>query len=249
MLAPGAFLGIDSDSWGVILAALALAVSLYSAWGARGSEQLAQRSAMAAEKSATSTVASAEASGRSANAAEHSAEHAARSAMAAERLAAAQERAVAIDEDRAAQERRERADRHAPRWHAIDETEGSWWTSDDNNLTGVLINGGTAPTSVTRVRVDMPGGGGLDGRYEREPHSAIGGGFSKLTLPPGGGMRVTFATTDGSLGAGIAGDVRPRIVITSTSEDIDWTGDRTVELLRRSGGVSSAVRWQPRPVT
>jgi ABC-type transport system involved in cytochrome c biogenesis permease component len=41
--------GIDAASWGVVIAALALAVSAYSVFGARGSAKASTRSVMSVE--------------------------------------------------------------------------------------------------------------------------------------------------------------------------------------------------------
>jgi hypothetical protein len=113
------------------------------------------------------TVASAEASLRSAGAAETSAQHAERSASAAERSAAADERAVELDEQRAAHERRERADRDAPRWQPTGEDEAAFWISDDNHLDGVLVNVGRVAAHVTGAVLDLPTGGQIPGRFRR----------------------------------------------------------------------------------
>jgi hypothetical protein len=61
-------------------------------------------------------------------------------------------------------------------------------------------------------------------------------------------MRISFEATDGSLGHGLGTDLRPRVMITASSEELGWEGTRTIELLRGGGGVSSALRWQPRPI-
>lgn len=228
MAAFAALLGIDAESWGVIVAAAALAVSVYSVLGARGSAAASKRSARAAESSAR---------------------HSDRSAAAAERLAAANERAVELDEQRSLHESRERADRDAPRWAALADDEGAWWISDDGHLEGVLVNRGRVEAAVTRVVLDLPAGGQLTGRYRAEPPGSADGGFvSTLTVRAGAAMRVQFQTTDGSLGHGIAGDVRPRVTVAASSDELGWRGDRVIELLRRSGGVTSAIRWKPRAV-
>lgn len=249
MVAFLALLGIGAESWGVIVAAAALAVSFYSVLGARGSAAASNRSAQAAERSADATTAAAEASQRSAGAAETSAQHSERSAAAGERLAAANERAVQLDEQRSVHESRERANRDAPRWEPLSEHEDGWWTSDDNQLEGVLTNLGRVEAAVTCVLLELPAGGQLAGRYRADPPGPADGGFvSTLTVRAGGAMRVEFRTTDGSLGHGIAANVPPRVTITSSSDELGWQGDRVIELLRRPGGVSSAIRWKPRAV-
>lgn len=237
-----ALLGIEPESWSVIVAVAALAIAAYGAFGARGAVKDARRSADA-------TTASAEASQRAAGAAEISAQHSERSAEAAERLAAASERAVELEERRAAHEGRERAARDAPRWEPVGDDEGAWWISDDNHLDGVLLNSGRVDALVLGITLDLPAGGQLSGRYRAEPPGPADGGFvSLITVRAGGAMRISFGTTDGSLGLGIAGDVRPRVTVTAESAELGWEGERVVELLRRSGGTSSATRWEPRAI-
>lgn len=217
--------------------------------GTRGSAAASDRAAKAAERSADATVASAEASQRSAGAAEASAQHSERSAGAAERSAAAHERAVELDERRAVHESRERAERDAPRWEPTGEDEAAFWTSDDNHLDGVLVNVGAVTAHVTGVALDLPAGGRVTGHYRLAvPGPADGGVVSELDVRPGAAMRVSFETTDASLGEGLTTDLRPRVTITATNEDLGWEGTRTIELLRKGGGVSSALRWQARPV-
>jgi hypothetical protein len=243
------FLGVDADAWGVVVASVALAVAIYGASIAKASANAAKRSAGASERSADATVASAEASARAAGAAEASAQHSKRSASAAERSATADERAVAIDEERVRHEARERADRDAPRWAPISEHEEAWWISDDNNLSGTLVNVGSVEATVTGVDLDLPAGGGLPGRFRAHPAGPADSGFvSELDLRSGGALAIHFQTTDGSLGPGLHGDVRPRVRITARGDDLDWEGTRTIELLRKFGGVSAALRWQPRAV-
>jgi hypothetical protein len=247
MLVTGALLGIDTASWGVIIAALALVVAASSALGARGSASASERSAKAAERSADATVASAEASQRSAGAAEASAQHSERSAGAAERSAAAHERAVELDERRAVHESREQAERDAPRWEPTGDEEAAFWISDDNHLEGVMVNVGAVTASVTAVVLDLPAGGRITGRFRLAvPGPADGGFSSELDVRPGAAMRIEFETDDGSLGQGLTTDLRPRIAITARSDELDWEGTRTIELLRRGGGVTSAPRWQAR---
>ena len=242
-------LGIDASSWSVIVAAVALAVSAYSLLGARGSAGASNRSAEAAERSADATTASAQAAERAAGAAETSAQHSERSAAAAERLAAAHERTVELDEQRAIHESRERAGRDAPRWAAVGEHEGAWWISDDNHLHGVLVNAGRVGAQVTDAVVDLPTGGRVLGRYRADPQGPADGGFvSALSVRPGGAMHVEFETSDGSLGQALSGDVRPRVTISASNEELPWHGEGVVELLRQSGGVASATRWKPRGV-
>jgi hypothetical protein len=215
-----ALFGIDAASWGVIIAALALVVSIYSAVGARGSAAASDRAAKAAERSADATFASAEASQRSAGAAEASAQHSERSAGAAERSAAAHERAVELDERRAAHESRERAERDAPRWEPTGQYEAAFWTSDDNHLDGVLVNMGAVTAHVTAVVVELPAGGRVAGRDRlAEPGPADGGVVSDLDVRPDTAMRVSFQTTDGSLREGPTTDLRPRVTITAGNED------------------------------
>jgi len=60
-------------------------------------------------------------------------------------------------------------------------------------------------------------------------------------------MHVEFTTSDGSLGLALRGDARPRIKVTSSSDELGWVDDRTVELLRKMPGHEPALRWQPRP--
>lgn len=247
MLVTGALLGIDTGSWGVVIAALALGVASYGALGARGSAAASDRSAKAAERSADATVASAQASQRSAGAAEASAQHSERSAGAAERSAAAHERAVELDERRAVHESRERAERDAPRWEPTGDDEAAFWTSDDNHLDGVMINVGAVSARVTAVVLDLPAGGQITGRFRlAAPGPADGGFSSELDVRPGAAMRIEFQTTDGSLGRGLTTDLRPRIAITASSDELDWQGVRTIELLRKGGGITSALRWQAR---
>jgi hypothetical protein len=249
MFVTGAVFGIDTASWGVIIAALALVVSVYSALGARGSAEASDRAAKAAERSADATVASAEASHRSASAAEVSAQHSERSAGAAERSASALERGVELDEQRAAEERRERTERDAPRWEPTGDDESSFWTSDDNHLSGALVNVGGAAARVTRVVLDLPAGGRVLGRFRREvPGPADGGYASAVDVQSGTAVRIEFETSDGSLGRGVAGELRPRVAITASNDELGWEGTRNIELLRSGGGVSGALRWKPRPV-
>jgi hypothetical protein len=91
---------------------------------------------------------------------------------------------------------------------------------------------------------------GEDGRSvsSRAPGPADGGFLTELDVRPGGALAIHFQTTDGSLGPALHGDVRPRVRITARSDEIDWQGTRTIELLRKSGGVSAALRWQPRAI-
>lgn len=244
-----ALLGIDTGSWGVIIAALALGVSSYSALGARGSAAASDRAARAADRSADATVASAEASMRSAGAAETSAQHSERSAGAAERSATVHERALALDEQRAAQELRERTERDAPRWAPTSEDEAAFWISDDNNLSGVLVNVGRVAARVTAAALNLPAGGRIMGRFRLEvPGPADGGYASEVYIEPGAAVRIEFESTDGSLGQGVAGDLRPRVTITADNEELGWEGTRTIELLRKGGGVASALRWKPQPI-
>jgi len=115
----------------------------------------------------------------------------------------------------------------------------------------VLVNRGGVAAQVTAVELHLPAGGGLSGRYRVEPPGPGDGGFvSVLTVRAGGAMKVEFATTDDSLGAGlgVAGSVPPRMRITASTEDPDWDGTRAIELLRRTGGVTAALRWQPHAV-
>lgn len=245
-----AVFGIDAASWGVIIAALALVVSIYSALGARGSAGASDRSAKAAERSADATVASAQASLRSAGAAEASAQHSERSAGAAERSAVAHERGVELDEQRASHELRERVERDAPRWAAVSDDEAAFWISDDNHLSGVLINVGAVTARVTEALLNLPAGGRIPGRFRLEvPGPADGGYASTVDVRPGAAARIEFETSDGSLGQGVtAGNLRPRVAITADNQELGWHGTRTMELLRRGGGISSALRWQARAV-
>ena len=86
------------------------------------------------------------------------------------------------------------------------------------------------------------------GRYRAEPPGPADGGFvGVLPVRAGGAMRVAFQTTDGSLGDGLDADIAPRVIITSSSEELAWAVDRVIEqLLRRSGGVTAAIRWKAR---
>lgn len=234
---------------GARFAVAALVVSAYVALGARGSAAGSKRSAGAAEQSALATTSAAAAAERSAKASEASAQHAERAAVAAERSASAQEVAVQLDEERARHERRERMDRDAPRWGSTSEDGGAMWFADDNKLCGVFVNTGRVAGRVTGVELELPTGGGLPGRYRAEPAGTVDGGFvSALDVRPGGGMYVEFMTSDGSLGIGLRGDARPRIKVTSSSEELGWAADRTVELLRKMPGHEPALRWQPRPM-
>lgn len=72
-----------------------------------------------------------------------------------------------------------------------------------------------------------------------------------LLVSPGGAMKIEFETIDGSLGRGlgVTGTVPPRVRIAAASgSDPDWVVPRVVELLRRTGGTNSALRWQPQAV-
>lgn len=121
--------------------------------------------------------------------------------------------------------------------------------SDDNYLAGVLKNDGRVPAKVTAAVLDLPNGGRVIGRFRADPPGPADGGFvSALSVRPGAAIRIEFETTDGSMGAGLAGELHPRVVITSSSVELDWQGDRVIELLRRPGGVAVALRWQARPV-
>jgi hypothetical protein len=219
-------LGLSADTWTVLVASGALVVSIIGTSVARGS---------------------ANASARSAGAAEASAQHAEKSAEAAERSAVAAEGSLAIEQDRARHEARERTDRDAPHWDATASSEQAWWISDDNHFSGTLRNGGKVRAVVTGVELELPTGGRVSGRFRSDPPGPGDGGFvSELGVHPGGVIAVEFETSDGSLGAGMRGDTRPRVGVLSRSEDLGWEGERTIEFLRRSGGVSSALRWQPR---
>jgi len=242
-------LGLDAASWSAVIAAGALAISAYIAVGARGSAAGSKRAARAAEESAKATSSAAEASERAAQAAEASAQHAERAAAAAERSASAHELAVRLDEERAQHERRERTDRDAPRWGPTSDHGGALWFSDDNQLCGLLLNRGRVYAQVTRVEVQLPGGGRVVGRYRAEPPGPGDGGFvSALDVRPGGRMHVEFQTSDGSLGMGLRSDAYPRVTVTSASEELEWTGERTLELLRKMPGHQPAPRWQPRAI-
>jgi len=130
-----------------------------------------------------------------------------------------------------------------------DEHEGAWWISDDNNLTGALRNIGHVRGDVTGVELELPIGGRVVGRFRAEPSGPADGGYvSTLPVRAGGAMTIEFQTHDGSLGTGLAGDVRPRVTVRAGSDDLGWQGTRTIELLRRSGGVNAALRWEPRAV-
>jgi hypothetical protein len=242
-------LASDTATWGIVIAGLALVVSVYGALLARRSAKAAGRSANAAEETAKATVAAAEASGRSASAAETSAQHAGRSADAAERTAVVGERGVELEEERVRHEQRERAARDAPRWEPTGEDEGAWWISDDNHLRGVLVNVSTVRASVTRVELNLPTGGALVGLCRAEPPGPISGGLhERLDVPAGMAMAIEFSTDDGSLGTGLQGNVAPRVEITARGDELDWEGTHTIELLRRGGGVTEALRWQARPI-
>jgi hypothetical protein len=241
--------GVDAAAWSAVIAVAALGVSAYVAFGARGSAAGSKRSARAAEQAALATSSAAAAAERSAEAAEASAQHAERAAVAAERSASAQEVAARLDEERAHHERRERIGRDAPRWGPASLHGGALWFADDNTLHGALFNTGQVAGRVTGVELELPNGGGLQGRYRAEPSGAVDGGFvSALDVRPGGGMHVEFTTSDGSLGLGLSGDARPRITVTSSSEELGWAEDRVVELLRKTPGHQPALRWQPRAV-
>lgn len=245
----GSLLGLDAASWSAAIAACALAISAYLALGARGSAAGSKRSARAAEQSAAATSAAAEASKRAAEAAEESARQAERAAAAAERSAAAHEDVVRLDEERARHERRERADRDAPRWEPTTKHGGALWFADDNQLCGVLLNAGRVAARVSGVELELPTGGGVIGRYRAEPAGPADGGFvSVLEVHAGKRMQIEFKTSDGSLGLGLRGDAQPRITIKCASEELGWAGTRTVELLRKMPGHQPAQRWQPRAV-
>jgi hypothetical protein len=242
-------LGLDAGTWSVLIASAALAVSAWGVLMAKRSAVTAERSAAASERSADATVAAVEAASRSAGAAEISAQHSERSSTAAERSAAADERAVAIEEDRVRHEARQRVDRDAPRWEPLAEDESAWWISDDRNLSGILKNSGKVSATVVGVEVDLPNGGLLRGKYRAEPRGPADGGFvSRLSVRPGGALRIEFDAPDGSLGPAMRSAVRPRIQIEAESDDLGWNATRLVELLRQSGGVTSAIRWKPRAV-
>ena len=179
---------------------------------------------------------------RAAGAAEESAQHSERSAGAAERSAAAHERSLELDEQRASQKRRERAERDAPRWAPVSEDEAAFWISDDNHLSGVLVNVGGVAACVTAVALNLPARGRIKGRFRLEvPGPADGGYASALDVHPGAAVRIEFETSDGSLGQGVAGDLRPRVAITASNEELDWKGTRTIELLRKGSGIASAL--------
>jgi hypothetical protein len=67
-------------------------------------------------------------------------------------------------------------------------------------------------------------------------------------VPAGAALWIEFETTDGSLGGGMGTDLRPRVVIVAATDEIEWQGTRTIELLRRSRGVGNALRWQARAI-
>ena len=248
-LITAAVLSIDTEAWGVIIGASALAVSIYGVSVSRRSAKAAERSAAASERSSDATVAAAEASARAAGAAETSAQYSERSAGAAERSAAAEERGAAIEEERERHDARARIDRDAPRWDPIGEGEGAWWRSDENELSGAFTNIGKVPANVTRAELDLPSGGGLIGRFRDEhPGPADGGLVTALKVEPGHAVRIEFDTTDGSLGTALQGEVKPRVLVTAHSEDLDWEGTRIIELLRRPGGVPAEVRWKARAI-
>jgi hypothetical protein len=145
-------------------------------------------------------------------------------------------------------EERERALRDAPRWEPVDEQEAAHWISDDDNLSGVLVNRGHATALVTKVVLDLPNGGGFDGSFGREPVGHIGGGQTRLDIRPGFAMRVTFHSSAGSLGQGMTGDIRPRVIIHCSSDEIGWEGTPTVELLRKRRTVTGGSGWLARAV-
>jgi hypothetical protein len=244
-----AVLSIDTEVWGVIIGACALAVSIYGVSYARRSAKAAERSAAASERSSDATVAAAEASARAAGAAEASAQYSERSTGAAERSATAEERGVAIEEEREHHEARARIDRDAPRWGPIGEDEQAWWKSNRNELSGALTNTGKVSADVTRAELDLPGGGGLVGRFRAEHTGPADGGFvTNLKVEPGHAIWIEFDTTDASLGTALQGDVRPRVLLTARSDDLDWEGTRTIELLRTPGDVTAEVRWKARAI-
>lgn len=228
-------LEIDAAAWSAAIAAGSLAVSIWLGFRTRGSTAASRQSADSSE--------------RSAEAAEASAAQAERAAAAAERSASAHEGAVAFEEERAQHERRERIDRDAPRWGPSSEQGGELWFSGDDELRGAVRNTGRVRADVSAVELELPTGGRLAGRYRAEPAGPADGGYvSSLAVRPGGAMRVEFHTRDGSLGQGLRGDARPRVVITSSSEELRWTGERTLELLRKLPGHQPAPRWQLRRV-
>lgn len=233
-----AVLGIDAGSWGVIVAGLALLVALYGAVSARGAESRADRAVDA-------TVASARAAERSAVTAEQSSLHAQRSADASERLAAANERLADSDHARANREQQERRHRDAPRWLPVSADQAGYWNSDSNRFWGSLQNDGAVTASVTGVELDLPSGGRVVGAVGYDPGAALG---SRIDIQAGRPIFIEFRTTDGSLALGLSqGSVSPRVRITASSDELDWSGQLTVEFLRKgsTGGADGAM-WEPR---
>jgi ADP-ribosylglycohydrolase/extradiol dioxygenase family protein len=129
------------------------------------------------------------------------------------------------------------------------EHEGAWWASTDNWLAGTLVNAGPASIEITGVALDLPNGGRVHGRYRAEPPGQVDGGFvSTLQLQGGQALRAEFETSDGSLGDGLAGDVRPRLQIAARSDELGWRGVQTLELLRRPASVRGELHWHVRTI-
>jgi hypothetical protein len=78
-------------------------------------------------------------------------------------------------ERRAVHQSRERADRDAPRWAPLGVRGAAWWISDDNQLSGVLLNDGHVAAQVTGVVLDVSTGGRVLGRYRADPSPAADG--------------------------------------------------------------------------
>lgn len=229
--------GIDADSWSVTIAALALAISVYSVISARSAEARANRVADA-------TVASARAAERSAGASEQSAQYAQQSADASERLAEANERLANSDEARALREEQGRRYRDAPAWAATTEDPAGYWNSDSNRFWGSVQNVGKTAASVTSVTLDLPHGGLVHGLVGHEPGGTLS---STLAVQPGRPLYVEFSTTDGSIGTGLKGAVRPVVKIPTKSDELDWAEEMAIEFFRKSATqMPDGAMWEVR---
>jgi hypothetical protein len=230
-------LGVDADTWSVVIAALALAISVYSVISARKAEARADRVADA-------TVASARASERSAGAAEQSAEHAHRSADASERLADANERLANSDEARALREEQARRYHDAPAWAPTSEDAAGYWNSDNNRFWGSVQNVGKTAALVTSVTLDLPDGGRVHGLVGHAPGGTLS---SSLDVQPGRPLYLEFSTTDGSIGTGLKGAVRPVVKIPTKSVELDWAEDLAIEFFRKAPTqMPDGAMWQAR---
>jgi hypothetical protein len=209
------------EEWGLVVAVAALVVAAASALFAK----------------------------RASDAATLSARQAKRSADAAERSAGAEERLAEIEHRRDEREQTARIGREAPDWDIAGEGDDALLASTENELVGVLRNTGMVIATVTAVVLDLPNGGRVTGQYRTEPPGPASGGWqSRLVVHPGMTMAVKFETTDGSLGGGLGVGDRPRLTIDCASDDLNWQGRRTVELLRRPADHRGRLRWSARKI-